>query len=188
MSGTQRIHAALCGAVRGAVEDFLAASPWRPPAGLPGGPVFGHRVVVRRAEDHPLLWEVVRASRRQERAGGADVYRLTTGWAVEGFVAWRAAAADEEAWDALVDAVGARLRRDPTLGGAVSGLAAPGPARRGPRDRGYESGDEWGLQVDHVGRVVRAGGAVMRGALCRLATWHTETGRTEAEYTETGTE
>ena len=154
---TTAIHRAIVAAARGAF-------------GGDGPPVFACRTVLRRAEDRPEFWEVVRARVRQERFGGARVWRVTALWLVEGFRVWSAGAAEERLWNARLDALAQAFRGDPALGGLVASLSKPG------RSDGDEPGRAAveGLQVRRAGRMAHAGGAVMRGALCRLTTVHTE--------------
>ncbi len=156
---TAAIGAAIVAAARGAFGDD------DPP------PVFDHRIVLRRADERPEFWEAVRARVRQERFGGARVWRVTTLWHIDGFRVWAAGAAEERLWNARIDALTRAFRADGTLGGLVDSLAKPegrdddGRPRRLARE---------GLQAHRVGRIAHAGGATMRGALCRLTTTHTE--------------
>ena len=156
---TAEIHAAIVAAARRAFGDDS------PP------PVFDHRTVLRRAEDRPEFWEAVRVRVRRERFGGARVWRVTTLWHVDGFRVWAAGAAEERLWNARIDALAHAFRDDATLCGLVDSLSRP--ERKNDDERPRRLVRE-GLQVHRVGRIAHSGGATMRGALCRLATTHTE--------------
>lgn len=108
--------------------------------------------------DRILGWNVRRVSTR-ETSAVMGRYHGQIGWRIRGFMSIDDAAASEQAFDSLIDALRDAFRADETLGGAVESTLNP-------------SNDEVGLQLDDSGPVMFAG-VLCHGCTLSLTTLYT---------------